>query len=53
MEHARHVRAYEKGNDDDSNDAEAIIDMVPRPNVMSNAFETATQQDVQSHQRFC
>lgn len=44
---ARHVKAYVKGNKNDFNDAEAIFDMVSRPNVRSIAIKTVEQQDIQ------
>lgn len=44
---ARHVKAFVKGTKNDFNDAEAIFDVVSRPNVRTIAIKTEEQQDIQ------
>jgi transposase len=44
------VKPYEKGNKNDTNDAEAICEAVSRPNMRFVTIKTVAQQDVQSWQ---
>jgi len=45
---AQHVKAFVRGNKNDSNDALAIAEAVSRPNIHSVQIKTLEQQDIQT-----